>query len=141
MSNYVRNSVLELLGFQQVAHQVYNLLHKLLNLQLMQKKGYRTHMIGKWHLGFESKAYTPIMRGFHSFTGFYNGMQVFSCLFIFVFQFYKINESKQILYKFCIFLWNFNKIIHYSYINLIILTLYITSVYTLQFTADELVSD
>jgi len=43
--------------------------------ELMKKDGYRTHMVGKWHLGFETIQHTPVMRGFDTFTGFYNGMQ------------------------------------------------------------------
>eukprot|EP00620_Florenciella_sp_RCC1587_P015996 CAMPEP_0182559176 /NCGR_PEP_ID=MMETSP1324-20130603/2399_1 /TAXON_ID=236786 /ORGANISM="Florenciella sp., Strain RCC1587" /LENGTH=758 /DNA_ID=CAMNT_0024771409 /DNA_START=74 /DNA_END=2350 /DNA_ORIENTATION=+ len=37
--------------------------------------GYRTHMIGKWHLGHYAKAKTPLERGFHSFYGFFTGFE------------------------------------------------------------------
>ena len=43
--------------------------------QLLQSEGYRTSMVGKWHLGFEENGYEnplpggPIDRGFHSYFG------------------------------------------------------------------------
>eukprot|EP01006_Ploeotia_vitrea_P034029 TRINITY_DN6568_c0_g1_i1.p1 TRINITY_DN6568_c0_g1~~TRINITY_DN6568_c0_g1_i1.p1 ORF type:complete len:550 (+),score=34.63 TRINITY_DN6568_c0_g1_i1:42-1652(+) len=39
---------------------------------LRSKKGYATHAIGKWHLGFHSDACTPTYRGFDSFFGYYH---------------------------------------------------------------------
>lgn len=36
--------------------------------------GYKTHLIGKWHLGYFQRKYTPTYRGFDSFFGYYNGL-------------------------------------------------------------------
>lgn len=43
--------------------------------QKLQKLGYSTHMVGKWHLGFCSWNCTPLYRGFDSFYGFYDGQE------------------------------------------------------------------
>ncbi|KAM7310972.1 arylsulfatase I isoform X2 [Ixodes scapularis] len=39
----------------------------------LRRRGYSTHAIGKWHLGFCKWQYTPTFRGFDSFRGFYLG--------------------------------------------------------------------
>ncbi|XP_063841096.1 arylsulfatase I-like [Scylla paramamosain] len=50
-------------------------LSKTLLPEKLRDLGYRTHAIGKWHLGFCDWDYTPTNRGFDTFYGFYNGME------------------------------------------------------------------
>lgn len=40
---------------------------------MMRRAGYKTHAVGKWHIGHAAWEYTPTFRGFDSFFGFYNG--------------------------------------------------------------------
>jgi len=39
--------------------------------QRLKQLGYKTHCVGKWHLGYHMKEYTPLYRGFDSFYGYY----------------------------------------------------------------------
>jgi len=39
----------------------------------MNEQGYASHCVGKWHLGFQSYAYTPRGRGFASYFGYLTG--------------------------------------------------------------------
>ncbi len=41
----------------------------------LRAKGYKTHMVGKWHLGFCNIDYVPTRRGFDTFYGFYNSVE------------------------------------------------------------------
>jgi arylsulfatase A-like enzyme len=41
--------------------------------QEMKSAGYRTYMIGKWHLGYSTNQHTPTMRGFDYYYGYWNG--------------------------------------------------------------------
>eukprot|EP00486_Rosalina_sp_Unknown_P009847 CAMPEP_0201596470 /NCGR_PEP_ID=MMETSP0190_2-20130828/193146_1 /ASSEMBLY_ACC=CAM_ASM_000263 /TAXON_ID=37353 /ORGANISM="Rosalina sp." /LENGTH=465 /DNA_ID=CAMNT_0048056835 /DNA_START=32 /DNA_END=1426 /DNA_ORIENTATION=- len=43
-----------------------------------QANGYSTHLIGKYHLGFQAWEYTPTYRGFDTFQGFYNGEETYN---------------------------------------------------------------
>ena len=43
--------------------------------EVLRENSYRTHAIGKWHLGFKLKEYTATYRGFDTFFGFYNSQE------------------------------------------------------------------
>ncbi|KAJ9591420.1 hypothetical protein L9F63_002026 [Diploptera punctata] len=48
-------------------------LEEILLPQRLQKAGYITRLVGKWHLGYHHSEYTPTKRGFHSHFGYFNG--------------------------------------------------------------------
>ena len=48
---------------------------KLMPQMFADNLGYKTHAVGKWHLGYHRKAYLPTSRGFLSHFGYWNGMQ------------------------------------------------------------------
>ena len=41
--------------------------------EVLRDAGYKTHALGKWHLGHHTPKYLPTARGFQSFVGFLNG--------------------------------------------------------------------
>ena len=46
-------------------------LNETLMPQYLNKVGYTSHAVGKWHLGYTSWNHTPTFRGFSSFYGYY----------------------------------------------------------------------
>eukprot|EP00912_Choanoflagellata_sp_UC4_P001989 UC4_evm3s1277 len=52
--------------------QALNASFKLLPSVLKEQGNYATVAIGKWHLGYYKKMYTPTLRGFDQFMGYYN---------------------------------------------------------------------
>ena len=42
---------------------------------VLNKRNFTSHAVGKWHLGFHKTPYTPTFRGFSSFYGYYEGSE------------------------------------------------------------------
>ena len=40
--------------------------------QVLQGAGYTSYAVGKWHLGFKRRAFTPTYRGFETWFGYYH---------------------------------------------------------------------
>ncbi|CRK98409.1 CLUMA_CG011767, isoform A [Clunio marinus] len=65
------------IGMQNIlsGNEAYGLgTNEILMSDYFKRSGYSTHLIGKWHLGFFKKEFTPTYRGFDSFFGYYNGL-------------------------------------------------------------------
>ncbi|XP_020289254.1 arylsulfatase B-like [Pseudomyrmex gracilis] len=51
--------------------------------QYLQRLGYATHLVGKWHVGYHTRNHGPTRRGFDTFFGYYSGfIEYFSHLLI-----------------------------------------------------------
>ena len=72
-SNYPFRMGLQHAGLRAPLNNSMPLQYELLPQQL-QSLGYKTHMVGKWHLGFCDLRMTPTYRGFHTFYGMYNSV-------------------------------------------------------------------
>ena len=72
-SNYPFRLGLQHAGLRATLNNSMPLQYELLPQQL-QSLGYKTHMVGKWHLGFCDLRMTPTYRGFHTFYGMYNSV-------------------------------------------------------------------
>ena len=70
-SNYPFRMGLQHAGLRAPLNNSMPLQYELLPQQL-QSLGYKTHMVGKWHLGFCDLRMTPTYRGFDTFYGMYN---------------------------------------------------------------------
>ncbi|MFP4551534.1 MAG: sulfatase-like hydrolase/transferase, partial [Spirochaetales bacterium] len=45
--------------------------------ELLRARGYRTSIVGKWHLGYD-RAFSPLNRGFEEYYGFYEAFSLFA---------------------------------------------------------------
>nr|XP_022912042.1 arylsulfatase B-like isoform X1 [Onthophagus taurus] len=61
-------------GFPMMAGEERHLPFNMPTLpEQLQKLGYHTNLVGKWHLGYAYRNVTPISRGFNTHYGYYNG--------------------------------------------------------------------
>ena len=42
---------------------------------VLNRRNFSSHAVGKWHLGYHKTPYTPTFRGFESFYGYYEGSE------------------------------------------------------------------
>lgn len=61
------------IGFYSVGggDQAVNETFSMLPAVLKEQAGYATLAVGKWHLGYAEKKYTPTFRGFDAYLGYY----------------------------------------------------------------------
>ena len=60
-------------GYAMLAAEPRGLPFRKILPQYLKDLGYVTRAVGKWHLGFHKKDYTPVYRGFDSHLGYWSG--------------------------------------------------------------------
>ena len=71
-------------------------LEKKLLPEYLKDLGYKTHLVGKWHLGFCKEEFLPTNRGFDSHQGFWSGYETY---------YSKVVEDEMIILILVIILW------------------------------------